>query len=117
MARYFGIEDGRGRLPRAILQQRDVVLADEDGSLAVRVTNAGRLRLIFLDEHDVRINTLTLREREVLELVADGRDNGAIANELGVASATVAKHLEHVYEKLGVRNRTAAARLLRSRVC
>jgi DNA-binding CsgD family transcriptional regulator len=35
-----------------------------------------------------------------------------IALELGIALATVAKHLEHVYRKLGVPNRTAAAALL-----
>ena len=49
------------------------------------------------------------RERQILEHVALGKANDEIALELGLASATVAKHLEHVYRKLGVPNRTAAA--------
>jgi DNA-binding NarL/FixJ family response regulator len=63
----------------------------------------------MLDEHDTRLETLTTREREILEHVALGKQNDEIALQLGLASATVAKHLEHVYRKLGVPNRTAAA--------
>lgn len=54
---------------------------------------------------------LTAREREVLELVAEGKTNAQIAAELWVSPGTVKKHLEHVYEKSGSRGRTAAARL------
>lgn len=56
---------------------------------------------------------LTLRERQVVGLVARGRTNDAIAHELAVSPRTVAKHLEHVYRKLEVAGRAAAvARLL-----
>ena len=51
---------------------------------------------------------LTPREREVLELVADGLTNAEIARRLWVAQSTVAKHLEQAYSKLGVHSRTAA---------
>jgi DNA-binding CsgD family transcriptional regulator len=56
---------------------------------------------------------LTPREREVMTCVAEGLSNGAIANALVVERSTVRKHLEHVYEKLGVRSRTAALAKLR----
>jgi DNA-binding CsgD family transcriptional regulator len=52
---------------------------------------------------------LTPREREIVVLVADGKTNAQIAAQLWVAPSTVKKHLEHVYEKLGVGRRTAAA--------
>ena len=52
---------------------------------------------------------LTPRELEVLEHVAAGRTDREIATLLYVSVRTVQKHLEHVYEKLGVRTRTAAA--------
>jgi DNA-binding NarL/FixJ family response regulator len=52
---------------------------------------------------------LTQREREVLALAAEGKSNREIAEQLWITPATVRKHLEHVYDKLGVRNRTAAA--------
>jgi DNA-binding CsgD family transcriptional regulator len=56
---------------------------------------------------------LTAREREIVELVAEGRTNAEIAAHLWVAPSTVKKHLENVYEKLGVGRRTAAATLVR----
>jgi len=55
---------------------------------------------------------LTPRELEVLEHVAAGRTDREIATLLYVSVRTVQKHLEHVYEKLGVRTRTAAAMLV-----
>jgi DNA-binding CsgD family transcriptional regulator len=52
---------------------------------------------------------LTPREREVLGWVAAGKTNAQIAQILGAMPRTVAKHLERIYEKLGVETRTAAA--------
>ena len=51
---------------------------------------------------------LTRREWEVLEAVASGKQNAEVAELLWVSPSTVRKHLEHVYEKLGVHTRTAA---------
>jgi len=56
---------------------------------------------------------LTAREREIVDLVAEGKTNAQIAAELWVAPSTVKKHLENVYAKLGVGRRTAAATMLR----
>jgi DNA-binding CsgD family transcriptional regulator len=55
-----------------------------------------------------RLAALTEREVQVLELVAAGRTNVAIAHTLEVSPRTVAKHLERIYRKLGVGNRAAA---------
>ncbi|MDE2368037.1 MAG: response regulator [Burkholderiales bacterium] len=52
---------------------------------------------------------LTMRESEVLYWVAKGKTNRDIGDILGSSPATVKKHLERVYEKLGVETRTAAA--------
>jgi CheY-like chemotaxis protein/DNA-binding CsgD family transcriptional regulator len=52
---------------------------------------------------------LTLRESEVLYWVVKGKTNRDIGDILGASPATVKKHLERVYEKLGVETRTAAA--------
>ena len=64
-----------------------------DASLKSRLVSAG----------------LTLREAEVLLWVVRGKANSEIAIILDSKTATVSKHLEHIYEKLGVENRTAAA--------
>ena len=52
---------------------------------------------------------LTVQERRVLQLVAAGRSNAQIADRLCIAPSTVRKHLEHIFPKLGVTNRLAAA--------
>jgi len=56
------------------------------------------------DGHD-----LTQRERDVWALVARGLPNGEIAKRLGLSGNTVKFHIQHLFHKLGVKNRTAAA--------
>jgi DNA-binding CsgD family transcriptional regulator len=51
---------------------------------------------------------LTAREVEVLRLIASGRTNSEIAAGLSLSVRTVARHITHVYEKTGVRNRAEA---------
>jgi DNA-binding CsgD family transcriptional regulator len=55
---------------------------------------------------------LTAAERRVAVLVAAGRTNREVADELFLAERTVAGHLTRVYAKLGVRSRTELARRL-----
>jgi DNA-binding NarL/FixJ family response regulator len=54
---------------------------------------------------------LTPRETEVLSWVAKGKTNRDVADILGMSPRTVNKHLEHVFEKLGVETRAAATAL------
>jgi DNA-binding CsgD family transcriptional regulator len=59
---------------------------------------------------------LTLREAEVLYWVGKGKTNRDIGDILGSSPATVKKHLERVYVKLGVETRTAAAAIAMTRL-
>ena len=52
---------------------------------------------------------LTPREREVLEMVAEGLPNKLIARRLDISEATVKAHLTRIFERLGVSDRTQAA--------
>ncbi|MFB2599589.1 response regulator [Herbiconiux sp. P17] len=54
------------------------------------------------------VPALSARELEVLRLVSDGRSNPEIARALFIGEATVKTHLQHVFEKLGVSDRTRA---------
>jgi DNA-binding NarL/FixJ family response regulator len=54
---------------------------------------------------------LTPRELSTLRLMADGRSNKDIANELGISERTVKTHLGHLFDKLGVTSRTEAAKV------
>lgn len=58
--------------------------------------------------------SLSARELEVLQLVADGASNSDVARRLHITHATVKSHLVHVYTKLGVTSRTAAASAARN---
>lgn len=54
---------------------------------------------------------LTPRELATLRLIADGRSNKEIGNELGISERTVKTHLGHLFEKLGVTSRTEAVKI------
>ncbi len=51
---------------------------------------------------------LTDREKEVLQLVADGNSNREAATALFIGEASIKTHLQHIYDKLGVRDRASA---------
>ena len=110
LERYLGLDNGR--VPVAVLGRRELRLRDGDRLLDVRIARTDNLHVLMLEEHDKRTERLSPRERQVLDQVVVGNGNEAVALELGIAPATVAKHLEHAYRKLGVQNRTAAAALL-----
>jgi DNA-binding NarL/FixJ family response regulator len=55
------------------------------------------------------VEELSPREREILELLAQGFPNKEIADRVGLTDGTVRWHLRHVYHKLHVRSRTEAA--------
>ena len=54
---------------------------------------------------------LSRREREVLELLVDGRSNREIGDVLFISNKTVSVHVTHIMDKLGVSRRTEAAML------
>jgi DNA-binding CsgD family transcriptional regulator len=54
---------------------------------------------------------LSRREREVLQLAFQGHTNADIARMLFISVATVRKHMEHIFDRTGIRTRSAAAAL------
>jgi DNA-binding NarL/FixJ family response regulator len=69
-------------------------------ALAEELSSAG--------SRDRKAETLTAREIEVLQLLAFGHTNKDIAEQLFISPDTVKTHLEHIFEKLGISDRTAA---------
>lgn len=57
------------------------------------------------------LSSLTAREREVLTALADGLSNRELAERLFISERTANRHLSNIFTKLGVRNRTSAARM------
>jgi len=60
------------------------------------------------------IEAITLREQEVLDLIAAGLSNQEIADELIISVATVKRHTVNIYGKLGVNRRTQAVATARA---
>lgn len=78
-----------------------------NGGRGVGTAHVGRRGIGHPDGPDAA-PALSEREREVLELVAQGCSNGEAARRLYIGEATVKTHLAKSYEKLGVRDRTSA---------
>jgi two-component system nitrate/nitrite response regulator NarL len=55
------------------------------------------------------LNSLTEREREILQLLAQGESNKAIAQTLGISNDTVKQHVRHILTKLNLTSRVEAA--------
>lgn len=94
-----------------------MVLAKDDRCLVIRLIldQAKDEHLVVLDEEllaappaSLEALGLTGREAEVLAWVAQGKTNREIGMILGASARTVQKHLEHVFQKIGVETRTAA---------
>jgi len=107
---------------------RTVITAGPDGLLlkcdppeqvaaAIRQVMAGQLvfpaaarswlRMPVKQEPEIQLST---RELDVLALVAEGRSNGEITRQLHISANTVKFHLQNIYQRLGVSNRTEASR-------
>jgi DNA-binding NarL/FixJ family response regulator len=69
----------------------------------------GRVADALIQRREIE-GRLTAREREVLQVAAEGLTAREIAERLGVRERTVTTHLARIYQKLGVRTRVAAVR-------
>lgn len=118
--------DAAGCLPESVAaalngQSVQVNLTLSEVQLTVR--NMGNVgigeTMLMLEQHPARSEApsrladaaLTPREAEVLSWLAKGKTNRDIGDILGMSHRTVNKHLEHVFQKLGVETRAAAAAL------
>jgi DNA-binding CsgD family transcriptional regulator len=91
-----------------MLQLRDVT---REKKVRVELTESVAHRLLELSGeavHPAESFPLTLRERQVLELLVEGLSNAEMADRLHVSLNTVASHLKHIYPKLDVNSRAQA---------
>jgi DNA-binding NarL/FixJ family response regulator len=114
--RHFVVEAVRAGAKGYVLKSKDA----EHLLQAVRLVHDGHMvidpelvvaladELAVAKDRDVGAETLTEREVEVLQLLAFGYTNRDIAGRLFISPDTVKTHLEHIYQKLGANDRTAA---------
>lgn len=103
---YF--EDAGSDAPAELLEWFEAgssTFVHRRGEHRLKISRSGSTLLLEETRHELR---LTRRERDVLAWVARGKTNAEVAETLWVTPSTVRKHLENIYEKLGVHTRTAA---------
>jgi DNA-binding NarL/FixJ family response regulator len=105
-----------GRFEPEELERRILAVARGEMVLSPAVTPAvfDALRRAPGADNDPRqegLGALTAREREILNLLARGRSNRDIAEELFITNKTVKNHLSRIYEKIGVHSRAEAIAL------
>jgi len=94
---------------------------------AIRIVASGQIfvspralsRMVMASRKDGSVGTpalqtLSARERSVLDLVGDGLSNREISLRLGIGEKSVKFHITNIFSKLGVRNRVQAAMILRN---
>jgi DNA-binding NarL/FixJ family response regulator len=94
---------------RLVAQGNMVIDPEPVAALAEELAEASR--------RDSAAQTLSVREQEILQLLAFGYTNREIAGRLFISPDTVKTHLEHIFQKLGANDRTSAvAEALRRRL-
>ncbi|CAI3053447.1 response regulator transcription factor [Salmonella enterica subsp. enterica] len=97
-----------------------VVPRDSDAETFVLALNAVARGMMFLPEDWLNstelesrdIKALSARQREILQMLAAGESNKQIGRALNISTGTVKAHLESLYRRLDVKNRTQAAMML-----
>lgn len=101
-----------------VVTPRAPLIAEREGHrLEIRMAFDGDQRLLLLEERRtappeaeaLEALGLSRRQAEVLVWIAEGKTNGEIATILGMSERTVEKHVQHIFQRLGVETRTAAA--------
>lgn len=120
----YGLAQGRTSLPlpwRAAMGEELRIAPPGQGTLCLVLKNLGpvgqgeTLYLLSQSSQEASASnqleraSLTSREAEVLSWLSKGKTNRDIADILSISPRTVNKHLEHLFEKLGVETRSAAA--------
>jgi PAS domain S-box-containing protein len=93
----------------------ETVMKDTNWFSRTVVEKLANLRAPHAYAAPVEVNELTRREKEVLSLLCEGGDDGAIAKEMGVSRNTLRNHVARIYAKIGVNRRAAAVLWARER--
>lgn len=105
-----------GDLPRMAMTAGAAGFASRSGDVETLLQTcvsvaAGNMVFPFIDVRELQqdpIETLSRKERQILDSLAKGMTNKELAHELGISTNTVKFHLSNLYEKLSVRNRAQA---------
>jgi DNA-binding CsgD family transcriptional regulator len=117
LARWMAILPQTHRNTADVPKARLPFVIERNGiRLSIYLLSTPEVSFLVFDEYRSLIDPasleslgLTLRESEILALMAAGKTDREIGVTFGISSRTVSKHVEHIFDALGVRSRTAAA--------
>ena len=105
-----GSDDQRERL-RAQMNGHVTIVGEFATLAAARAVTLDAAAIVLAPRVTTAPESLTAREHEVLELMAEGASNASIGTALVISQATVKSHVRQILRKLGASNRTEAVSL------
>jgi two-component system nitrate/nitrite response regulator NarP len=114
--RFVVYGDANADVPRLAMQAGAAGFAARSGEVeglldTCEKVAAGKMVFPFIDVRKMQqdpIESLSRKERNILEALAQGMSNRELSKELEISTNTVKFHLSNIYDKLGVKNRTQA---------
>jgi DNA-binding NarL/FixJ family response regulator len=108
LTKPFRKEQLRASIAIALTQWEHQLEAERKLQSLLEASSASPGGVPRISEEAARQFGLTRREYEVLCRIAEGKSNAEIGETIGAATRTVDKHVEHIFDKLAVKTRTAA---------
>ena len=110
------LKNGAAGFVHAAMEGEQVLKAVEVAQKGELAAPRELISYLLSQDEPPEVGDLSVRQREVVELVAEGESNAEIAGHLYLSVSTIKQHLRAAYKLLGVRNRTEAAKKIRNRL-
>jgi DNA-binding NarL/FixJ family response regulator len=108
------LKNGAAGFVHAAMEGEQVLKAVEVAQKGELAAPRELIPYLLSQDEPPEVGDLSVRQREVVELVAEGESNAEIAGHLYLSVSTIKQHLRAAYKLLGVRNRTEAAKTMKN---
>ena len=108
------LKNGAAGFVHAAMECSQVLKAVEVAQKGELAAPRALIPYLLSQDKTIEVGDLSVRQRAVMELVAEGESNAQIAGHLSLSVSTIKQHLRAAYKLLGVRNRTEAAKKMRN---
>jgi DNA-binding NarL/FixJ family response regulator len=108
------LREGARGFVHAGMSPQQIVRALEVAAQSELAAPRKLLEYLISNEVPADLDSLTSRQRDILDIVAEGLSNAEIGERLFLSESTIKQHLRAAYKELGVRSRYEATKLLRT---
>ena len=108
------LKNGAAGFVHAAMEGEQVLKAVEVAQKGELAAPRELIPYLLSQDETPKVEDLSVRQREVMEMVAEGESNAEIARHLYLSESTIKQHLRAAYKLLGVRNRTEAAKMMKN---